>query len=163
MPDSEKITALVWRPFSRKRRLIVSRGAIEQLDPMALRWLLAHELGHVADDEGRRRMRLAAPVGTLACFLLLLLFALIPGPLGVVLGWPVIIALHVVGARLRRALERAADRTAYRLCATDPDAGRRALTAVRESSGMRPDRVFRAVQAIGGYPPWRERLTPATE
>jgi hypothetical protein len=63
--------------------------------------------------------------------------------------------------RLRRDMERTADAAAHRLCAVDPGAARRALTALREASRSCPDWLFRLMQALGGYPPLEERMEPA--
>jgi hypothetical protein len=66
-------------------------------------------------------------------------------------------------ALVRRPQERAADRVAYRCCAADPDAGRRALTAARRSSPLRWGVLFDLTQALGGYPPFDERIALSTE
>lgn len=140
-------------------RLVVSSGVLEQLDPMAQRWILAHELGHLADHAGRRVLRVARCLFALGCLTVFLAVGLLPVPFGHAVAVPLVLASTVGGLRLRRRLERAADRTAHGCCATDPDAGRRALTAVRRSQGRAPEPLFRLAQAISGYPPFDERLT----
>ena len=146
--------------FGRKVSLFVSRGAMEQLDAMALRWVVAHELGHVGDEAGRRRWQIARRLAGLALLGAFLAMGLAPFPFGHVLAFPLIITSSASALILRRGLERVADRTAHRLCAADPDAGRRALTALRAAAGRRADRLFGVVQAMAGYPPWKERVTP---
>ena len=141
--------------------LVVSRGAIEQLDAMALRWIVVHELGHLADGPGRRRLRrLRWPVLAVVVAVLLSV-TLAPPPLGLALGWALVLGISPMTWRLRREMERTADATAHRLCAADPAAARRALTALREASRSCPDWLFRLMQALCGYPPLEERMDPA--
>jgi Zn-dependent protease with chaperone function len=147
--------------LGRRTLLRVSRGAMERLDPMALRWRVAHELGHLADADGRRRLRVARRVFVLTSVAVLLMAPHVPELVWWALAGPVALYNTVACVVVRRRLERAADRTAHRCCAADPDAARRALTAVRRSSGpLRPEPLFRLANAIAGYPPFDERIAP---
>jgi Zn-dependent protease with chaperone function len=161
MVGTRRVLARV-RPPRRGRPalLIVSRGAIEKLDPMALRWVVAHELGHLADRAGLRRLQVMRRWSVLCLVAVFLAVALLPPPLGALLGMPVLLFCGRKGAALKRDLEREADRTAHRCCAADPEAGRRALTVARVASGIRPERLFHAMQSFAGYPPFDERMEP---
>lgn len=139
--------------------LRVTRGAIEQLDDHALRWLVAHELGHLTDEGGVRRMRRSGRVLLPITFLVVILVGLLPPPLALPLVCSMSAVNVVTLARRRRAIEVAADRVAHRLCAADPDAARRALTAARVTNGMRIGWLFRLTQALGGYPPYEQRVS----
>ena len=130
--------------LGRKALLKVSRGAIEQLDPMALRWVVAHEVGHLTDSAGRRRVVMK---GFFALLLSVVIAEAIAVTVSMLLAWPLIVG---------------ADRLAHRCCAADPDAARRALTAARRSSPLRWGPPFGATQALGGYPPFDERIAPST-
>lgn len=156
---SRRVAAGVWLNRYRGRGLMfVGRGAMERLDPMALRWLVAHELGHVADREGRRRLR----VGKQLCLLIgVLIFCLPFAPGALFLMAALMVANGVIACDIRRRLEEVADATAHRCCATDPDAGRRALRAARESCGVRYEPLYRLVEKMSGYPPLEQRMDPA--
>ena len=160
---SDRVAALVGVPvFGGKAQLRVSRGALEKLDPMALRWIVAHELGHLADRPGLRRARAMGRWVLLTALAAIFVLVLVPVPVNA-LALPLLL-WHVPAFRgLRGNLEREADRTARRLCAADPDAARRALTAARESSGLRAEWLFRLVQTFSGYPPFDERIAPAAD
>ena len=154
-----QVRAGVWLTrYGGRGLMYVSRGGLERLDPMALRWLVAHELGHVADREGRRRLR----TGRRLCLLTLVLFTglAMAAPAGPLLGMALIVANGVIGSDIRRRLEHVADATAYRLCAADPDAGRRALTAARPASRL-TEPLYRLTERLVGYPPFNERVDPA--
>jgi Zn-dependent protease with chaperone function len=159
--DSDRVMAGA-RPAALGRAAVlkVSRGAIEQLDPMALRWIVAHELGHLADKAGRRR---SVVKGSFTLVLALVAAEALAITVSVALGPPLILAGTLLAtAAVRRPQERAADRLAHRCCAADPDAGRRALIAARRSSPLRWRLLFDLTQAIGGYPPFDERIAPST-
>ena len=156
---TRQVRAGVWLTrYGGRGLLYVSRGAMERLDPMALRWLVAHELGHVADEGGRHRLR----VGRRLCLLTVVLFTglAMVTPSGPLLGLALIVANGVIGSDIRRRLEDVADATAHRLCAADPDAGRRALTAARPASRLSGP-LFRLTERLVGYPPLHERVDPA--
>ena len=74
--NTRRIIAGAW--LGRKTRLKVSRAAMERLDAMALRWVVAHELGHVADADGRRRLQVARRVFGLTLVAVLLATPLVP-------------------------------------------------------------------------------------
>ena len=143
--------------------VVVTRGAIEQLDPLALRWVVAHELGHVADAEGMRRWLAARRMAVLTVVAIVLAIGLLPLPAGHLLGALLSVSATAAMLPLRRRMERAADRTAYACCAADLDAGRRALTAARASSGLGTGRRFRLWARMFGYPSWDERIVPVTD
>jgi Zn-dependent protease with chaperone function len=160
--DTGKPRAGVWLKRHRGRGLLfVSRGLMEKLDPGALRWIVAHELGHVADAEGRRQLRVAGRLTMLLPLACLLTLGLLPMPFGPALAWAIVLGGTAAVIPVRRRLERVADATAYRCCSDDPDAGRRALLTLRSEMRPRGERLFRLGQAIWGYPPFEERLRPA--
>ena len=100
--NTRRIIAGAW--LGRKTRLKVSRAAMERLDAMALRWVVAHELGHVADADGRRRLQVARRVFGLTLVAVLLATPLVPEPAGHVLLVAMVAYNLTAGIRLRRRM-----------------------------------------------------------
>lgn len=147
-------------PADGKPEVLVSRAAMNELGDMELRWVVAHELAHAADEPGIRRVRQLMFAHAIALVATFSFLAVRLVPIAALLSFALALAIGAATRALRRRLEREADLTAHRCCAADSDAGRRALMTVREASGPRSDRVMRVMQALRGYPPFEERIQP---
>ncbi|MCB9796582.1 MAG: M48 family metalloprotease [Alphaproteobacteria bacterium] len=132
--------------------LLVTGPAERLLGDDELAAILEHEVGHLAEPPGAQRARMAVALGLAPLVLARPLFALWgpPGLLAVFLG---LLGVIVLGQRLSRRLEQAADAHAHEV---DPVAYARALEALYRYNGVPPVLGLRA-----GHPDLYDRLVAA--